>query len=281
MSPTPKRLEEPYFARALPPASAHYWSWLFSAPEHRDPLVGVYALEAEWRALMDPATERSAAELKFAWWREEILRLSEGRPAHPISRYLAALPGAEAVDFSPLSTTLEAAALQAAGAPLERGSELESHSSALYAAPLLVAASLSGHSAAASTSQLRGALSALAAAQYIASSLALYRREAARGRVIFPVDELLAASIEDTDLGSAEPPPRLQSYLNALRERASRLFGDAAQRLPRALHAPMRHLLILAVLGAKHLKHRSPTVGARPLDVYLAWSTASRAARVR
>lgn len=281
MSPTPKRLEEPYFTRALPLASSHYWSWLFSAPEHRDPLLGVYALMAEWRALTDAATEASAAQLKFAWWREEIERLTEGRPVHPISRYLAALPEARSADFASLGATIEAAAAQAAGAPLEHGSELESHSFALYATPLLVAATLAGRSAAESNAQMHGAMSALAAAQYIAASLMLYRREAGHGRVVFPVDELLAASIEDADLGAAEPPPRLQSYLDTLRERASRLFGDVAPRLSQALHAPMRHVLVLATLGAKHLKHRSPKVGARPFDVFLAWSTASRATRQR
>ena len=44
-------LEEPYRSRAVPPGSARYWSWLFAARESREPLLGIYALLAEWRAL--------------------------------------------------------------------------------------------------------------------------------------------------------------------------------------------------------------------------------------
>ena len=43
---------------------------------------------------MDSATEASAARLKLNWWHEEMQRLIAGRPLHPISAYLAALPRA-------------------------------------------------------------------------------------------------------------------------------------------------------------------------------------------
>ena len=52
----PRRLEESYRARAVPAGSPRYFSWLFAAPPMRDPLLGIYALLAEWRALLDPAS---------------------------------------------------------------------------------------------------------------------------------------------------------------------------------------------------------------------------------
>ena len=93
-------LEEPYRTRAVPPGSARYWSWLFAARESREPLLGIYALLAEWRALMDPDTETAVAQLKLAWWQEEMQRLTAGAPVHPVSRYLAALPRAGAIRTS-------------------------------------------------------------------------------------------------------------------------------------------------------------------------------------
>ena len=62
----------------MPPGSARYWSWLFAARESREPLLGIYALLAEWRALMDPGTETAVAQLKLAWWQEEMQRLTAG-----------------------------------------------------------------------------------------------------------------------------------------------------------------------------------------------------------
>src|SRR5580698_1565047 len=214
MRARPRSLEEPYRGRAVPPASARYFSWLFAAPEARDPLLGVYALMAEWRGLMDPAAEASAARLKIAWWQQEIARLARGAPVHPITRFLGTLPRAERVDFAPLGASIEAAARQIAGAALEHGSELAAHSAALRAVPLAIAARLAGPSAAADPSAppndagsaVERAAQTLAQADYLADALADYRRAAFCGRVIFPVDELLAARIEDADLTAGEPP---------------------------------------------------------------------------
>jgi len=271
-------LEEPYRGRAVPPASPRYLSWLFAAPEARDPLLGVYALMAEWRALTDPAAEASAARLKIAWWQEEIGRLADGAPLHPISRYLAGLPRAGCVNFAPLGTALEAAARQIAGAPLEHGSELAAHSAALRAVPLALAAQLTREPAPGSA--IEGAAGALAAADYLADSLADYRREAHFGRVIFPVDELLAARIEDADLTAGEPPAHLQAYLEELRRRAAELYAATAESLPRVERAPLRHLLILAALGARRLRGLGRRAGGFKFsDPYLAWWTARRAVR--
>ena len=117
-----------------------HWSWLFAAPEAREPLLGIYALVAEWQALMDPGTEADVARIKLGWWGEEMGRFAQGSPVHPISRYLATLGGAAAIDWSPLALPVTAAMAQVAGAPLERAAELQSHAHALFGAPLLLAA---------------------------------------------------------------------------------------------------------------------------------------------
>jgi|SRR5580658_9233957 15-cis-phytoene synthase len=284
----PRRLEESYRGLAVPAASPRYWSWLFAAAPMRDPLLGIYALLAEWRALLDPAIELAAAHLKLAWWREEIERLGRGAPVHPISRYIASLPRAGEVDFTPLEKTLEAAARQIGGVPLERGAELEAHAAALWAQPLATAACLAGERFAARpgvatpppalAAAVHRAEAALAAAEYLNDAIAGYRRAARFGRVAFPIDELLAANVEDADLSAAEPPLHLQSYLGELRRRAVGYCSQATAALPRSEHGPMRHLLVLAALGARQTNGRRN--GLLPLrELYLAWSTARRAVR--
>ena len=140
--PTLKALDETYRSRAIAPGTLRYWSWLFAAPEMRPPLLGIYALEAEWLALMDPATESAVAHLKLAWWREEMQRLTLHSAVHPISTYLAALPGAASADFTPLLTAVQAAAGQISGAPLECGADLEHQSQALWGGPLALVSRL-------------------------------------------------------------------------------------------------------------------------------------------
>jgi phytoene/squalene synthetase len=259
----------------VPAGSTRYWSWLFAARPARDPLLGTYALAAEWRALTDPSLELAVAQIKFAWWRDELTRLVDGAPLHPITRYLASLPSATAADFTPLLRCLEAGAAQVAGVPVERAAALPSHADALYGAPLLVASMMTAVPA--DRRALEASLTALSVGEYHAKCLADYRREARAGRMVFAVDDLLSAGIENDDLMAAEPSPALRTYLDDLRNRAARHFADSARTLAPADKSPLRHLAVLAALGAKRLSRRG---GAdfRVADLYNAWTAARRAA---
>jgi 15-cis-phytoene synthase len=284
MRPILKPLDATYRNRAVPPGSVRYWSWLFAAAESRAPLLGIYALGAEWQALTDPATESSVAHLKLAWWQEEMQRLAAGSAVHPISGYLAALPRAGSVDFTPLLTAVTAASAQVSGVPLERGADLEPQAQALWGGPLTVASLLAAdvHE----ETSLRECTRALGAAAYLSRALRDYRREARVGRVPFAIDELMAAGVENADLVADPPPPHLQSYLDGLRTRAARCFKSAAEALPPAQRSQQRHLLVLAALGREHLQGLEPSPrrrrssrSSRLKDMLLAWTTARRAHR--
>jgi phytoene synthase len=275
--PILKSLDAIYQTRAVPPGTARYWSWFFAAAESRAPLLGIFALGAEWQALMDPATEVSAARLKLNWWREEMERLVAGRALHPISAYLAALPRAASIDFAPLLTAVGAAAEHLYGVPLERGADLEPQSDALWGRPLALASRLAGEVL--DETALRRCTGAIAAAELLSRAIRDYQREARVGRVPFAVDELLAAGVDNDDLAAAVPPPRLRDYLGGLHARAAGYFDTAARALPREQRARQRHLLVLAALGRRQLGEQRPLGRHRLKDMLLAWTTARRANR--
>jgi phytoene synthase len=284
--PTPTRRTRPilkpldaiYQARAVPPGSARYWSWFFAAADSRPPLLGIFALGAEWQALMDPTTESAVAHLKLAWWQGEIRRLIAGSAVHPICAYLASIPRATAADFTPLLAAVDAAALHVGGVPLERGVDLEPLARALWGEPLALASILSGDHY--DMIGLRRCTAALAAAECLSRAIRDYRRQARIGRVPFAVDELLAAGVENADLIADPPPAHLRDYLDQLRDRTAAYFDTAVQALPHPQRAAQRHLLILAVLGREQLHSRSAAPVSRRLrDMLLAWRTARRAFR--
>jgi phytoene synthase len=280
MTQAPRNLDGTYRARALPAGSARYFSWLFAAPAARAPLLGIYALLAEWNALIDPSTERSAAQIKLAWWQEEILRLADGVPIHPIGIYLKSLPRAAVVNFGPLSATIDAALQEVNGAPLERAADLAPHACALRAGPLALVSQFSEDRPSDDRDEpaLRECLNALAIADYLSRSVRDYRREARCGRVPFAVDELLAQGIENDDLTAATAPARLDGYLRRLRERALQGYASVPKILPPDSRSAQRHLLVLAALGLKHSQRRAPAPKVHVLqDMLLAWRTARRA----
>jgi phytoene synthase len=276
---TPRTLDATYRERAIPTGSVRHLSWLFAAPAARAPLLGVYALQAEWNALMDPRTERSTAQIKLGWWQEEMRRLAGDAPLHPISKYLAAQPGAAGSTFAPLVAAIDAAAVEVSGAPLELAADLLPHAQRLRGNPLLVASILSAsdtRSRGAAQADVQACTEALAVADYLARAIVDYRREARAGRVAFAVDELMAADIDNAALAADRPDPRLSAYLATLRQRAADHYARAARVLPPVERRSQRHLPVLAALGAAGLRE-SPPRGLRAL--YLAWITARRALR--
>jgi 15-cis-phytoene synthase len=274
--PILKQLDATYRLRAVPPGTVRYWSWLFAAAESRAPLLGIYALGAEWQALLDPSTELSVAHLKLAWWQDEMQRLTAGAPVHPISNYLAALPRAGCVDFTPLLAAVSRAALFVGGVPLERGAELEPLCREIWGDPLALVSRLSADGV--DEASVRNCTTSLALAGYLAKSIRGYRREARAGRVPFAIDELLAAGVDNADLAADPPPAHLQSYLDRLHDMAAQGFAAAAQALPRAERSRHRHLLVLAALGQGQLSSPAPALERRRLkDMLLAWKIARRA----
>ncbi len=255
---------------------------MFAPPQVRGPLLGVYALLAEWLALLDPATERTVAQIKLAWWQEEMSRLIEGRAVHPISRHLASQPGAAAAHFTVLTEAVDAAMIELGGVPLELGLQLQPHSGALLAGPLRVASLLGGlraDPASLERQELDRCTGALAVAQYLARALRDYRRDAGIGRVPFAVDELLRAGVENSDLLMPQAPPRLRHYMDEMHHKADACYAEAARQVQGAARADLRHLLVLAALGRKRLHAQGGSSAFTALkDMLLAWTTARRAA---
>ena len=244
---------------------------------------------------MDARTEVSVAATKLAWWRDEMTRLAAGHPLHPISRFLLELRasrGAHAarIDFRSLGAAVDAAACQVAGVPVERGLDLPAYCDGLLGGPLLVAAQLGAGGRTDQTQRtpadeaaLRACTSALSAALYLARAIVDYRREARIGRIVFPVDELLSAGVDNDALAAAAAPPKLQDYLQRLRTRADGYFDGALRALPAAGGQRQRGLAVLAEIGRRHLcADRPPQAeNTRLREVYWAWRAARRAGSAR
>lgn len=284
-----KNLEEPYRSRAIPAGGSRHWSWLFATKAAREPLLGLYALSAEWHALLAPATELAVAQRKLDWWREELTRAAADQPLHPITRYLAGLPGARVAELAALDATLDAMTLQLMGVPLENAAELPAHAQALHGVPLLTAARLVGNPAGVTAAggagweRVVGCVAALSVARYLGMALAHYALDVRAGRIPFAVAELLAAGIDNEDLAAAAPTPRLQSYLQTVRTQAVGSCAAADAVLTAAERPDYRHLAVLIRLSWRDLEAgRGHDRSAFSLaDLYHAWAAARRAAAGR
>lgn len=71
---------------------------LFSPPELRPTVTATAAIYIELEATIAGYRDLNVARTKLAWWRDELARLEEGRPAHPATKLLASGAGTPAVN---------------------------------------------------------------------------------------------------------------------------------------------------------------------------------------
>jgi phytoene synthase len=75
--------------KAAPSGSSFYYSFLFLPPERRRAVTALYAFRREVEDVVAECRDAGVARAKLMWWREELERVYEGTPQHPVARALA------------------------------------------------------------------------------------------------------------------------------------------------------------------------------------------------
>ncbi len=104
------RLPESYCADSVRTHERdRFLSSLFIPAQHRESLLALYALDAEWAHIHIAVTEAMIAQIRYAWWQEAIESILAGKPTreHPVLLALAPLLAAGQVDTASLFTLLE------------------------------------------------------------------------------------------------------------------------------------------------------------------------------
>jgi phytoene synthase len=68
--------------------SSFYYSFLFLSKKKRLAITALYAFCREVDDIVDEYTELKVAQVKLAWWRDEIKNLYQDKPIHPVSKAL-------------------------------------------------------------------------------------------------------------------------------------------------------------------------------------------------
>src|SRR5512139_2308730 len=79
--------------KAAQSGSSFYYSFLFLPAERRRAIMALYAFCREVDDVVDECNDVALASTKLAWWRQEIERVADGQPQHPVGLALKAASG--------------------------------------------------------------------------------------------------------------------------------------------------------------------------------------------
>lgn len=68
--------------------SSFYYSFMFLSAEKREAITALYAFCREVDDIVDECSELQVAQVKLAWWRDEIEKLYQRTPIHPVTKAL-------------------------------------------------------------------------------------------------------------------------------------------------------------------------------------------------
>lgn len=68
--------------------SSFYHSFMFLPKQKREAITALYAFCREVDDVVDECTELKVAQVKLAWWKDEVQNLYQGKPIHPVTKAL-------------------------------------------------------------------------------------------------------------------------------------------------------------------------------------------------
>jgi phytoene synthase len=255
-------------------------AWLYAPAAQRPPLALLCALEREIGASLRPGLDHQVAHTRLNWWREECVRLTQGRPAHPLTRELAALrsPSGPA-PLTELAGLVDTAVWDLAAATFETRVELTGYCERWSAAVIEPLVRLAAPAVPARRARELGVpLRELELLLGLAP-------DARQGRLRLPLDEL--ERVRATPESVAQPPwPAELSGLVRERHRELRAaIAASVNALARDTQAALRGLIVWAALAcAQSMRAQALLPRASfardhhaPLDGWRAWRAARRA----
>jgi len=270
-------------AKAIASGSSFYYSFRFLSPDRRRAITAFYAFCREVDDIADECQDANLARTKLAWWRDEISRLYDGSPGHPVTLALAEaiVPFHLSRDaFEQIIDGMEMDLDFANGQPVlypdYKSLRLYCHRVAGVVGE--VAASIFGMT---DRVTLKYA-NKLGLAFQLTNIIRDVGEDARRGRIYLPADELAQFGVSPVDLLQARMSDNFRQLMAFQTERARQTYDEAMALLPAADRKAQRPGLIMAAIyrtlldeiqadGFLVLDRRTSLTPLRKL--WLAWRT--------
>ena len=232
--------------KAARSGSSFYYSFLFLPPPQRRAIIALYAFCREVDDTVDESTDDGVARTRLAWWRDEIGRLFEGVPGHPVTRALQPALAPFGIDRARLIEIIDGMQMD-----LDQSRYLDFTNLRLYCHRV---AGVVGTLSAGIFSPGRGDLDEYADSLGLALQLTNIIRDvgedARRGRIYLPIEDLQRFEVPAHQILSAQYSERFSALMRFQAERARSFYRQAFAALPPDTRREQRTGLIMAEIYA-------------------------------
>lgn len=221
-----------------------YYSFLFLPPFRRKAIYALYAFCREADDIVDNANEPSIALKKLDWWKEEIQRVFNGNPLHPIGQALAPYVDQFPWEAQWFYDLLDGMAMDLEEVRFEHFDQLALYCYRAAGVVGLLSCNIFGYQ---NQKQVYAYAKDLGQALQLVNIIRDVGEDSLRGRIYIPEDELAQFEISREDiLQRTCPQEKLKPLLAMQAQRARASYQAALLHLPDADRLAQTPGLIMA-----------------------------------
>ncbi|WP_293765175.1 presqualene diphosphate synthase HpnD [uncultured Aquitalea sp.] len=265
--------------KAAASGSSFYYSFRFLSPERRRAITALYAFCREVDDVVDECHEETVARAKLAWWRDEVARLYQGKPEHPVSLALQPHVAAFGLPQSELEEVIDGMQMDLDFARYESFDDLRLYCHRVAGVVGRLSARIFGYQDP-RTLEYAHELGLAFQLTNIARDVG---EDARRDRIYIPMQELQRFNVPAMDILHYEETPAFAELMAFQIERAREHYARAWALLPAVDRKTQRPGLLMAAIYRATLEELSLDGPAKVLNqrlsltpvrkLWLAWKT--------
>jgi phytoene synthase len=264
--------------KAAKSGSSFYYSFLFLSKRQRQAMQALYAFCREVDDIVDECRDETVAKAKLAWWQDEIDRVYQGTPLHPVGKSLKI-----ALNHYPLQQALFEEILQGMQMDLlfqgyQTFEDLQLYCHKVASTVGLLAAEIFGYQ----DSNTLEYAKILGIALQLVNIIRDVGEDARRNRIYIPETELAQFSLKPEDILTCDYSENFTALMHFQSERARAYYHRAKQVLPAVDREAQRtglvmgeiYFTLLTEIERTDFKVLQQRISLTPLrKLWIAWKT--------
>ncbi|MFA7241016.1 MAG: presqualene diphosphate synthase HpnD [Sulfuricellaceae bacterium] len=224
--------------------SSFYYSFRFLPPERRRAITALYAYCREVDDIVDECSDCAAARAKLGWWREEIRRVFDGSPEHPVGQALVDVVKDFALPAEHLQEIVDGMEMDLTQNRYRDFDQLALYCHRVAGVVGLLSARIFGYGNAATEQYAHE----LGVAFQLTNIIRDVGEDARRNRIYLPQDELARFNVGEDDLLFGRESESFRQLMKFQAERAEDCYRRAFAALPQADRRTQRTGLVMAAI---------------------------------
>ena len=230
--------------KAARSGSSFYYSFMFLPAERRQAITALYAFCREVDDVVDECHDLSLAQTKLEWWRQEVGRVYNGTPTHPVGLALKDVIKGFRLPQEQLLEIIDGMAMD-----LQQTRYLDFKGLQLYCYRVasvvgLLAAGIFGYQ----DRQTLKYAHDLGLAFQLTNIIRDVGEDARRGRIYLPIEDLQRFNVPAKDLLEARYSEQFRALMAFQAARAEKFYDQAFAQLPAIDRKAQRPGLVMAAI---------------------------------